>query len=41
MNSLTEPTKEAITGDKPLTEAEIRALFEPVRKRMKAKGLSG
>jgi hypothetical protein len=37
---LTERLKEAITGDKPLTEGEIRALFEPVRRRMKAKGLS-
>ena len=37
---LNETTKEAITGDKPLTEDEIRTLFEPVRKRMKAKGLS-
>jgi transcriptional regulator with XRE-family HTH domain len=35
---LTETTKEAITGDKPLTEAEIRALFDPVRKRMEGKG---
>jgi hypothetical protein len=37
---LTETTEEAIVDDKPLTEGEIRALFEPVRRRMKAKGLS-
>ena len=31
------PPKEEIAS-KPLTEGEIRALFEPVRKRMEAKG---
>ena len=34
---LTETTEEAIVDDKPLTEGEIRVLFEPVRKRMVAR----